>query len=65
MTWAALLPIIIRDGIPAAMRIWQLINSSEPPTQEEWDRLEALSHKTYDDYLREAQERANKRLGPQ
>lgn len=58
-TWAALLPIIIRDGIPAAMKIWQLLNNANPPTQADWDELELLSRKTYDDYLREAQERAN------
>lgn len=60
MNWAILLPIIIRDGIPAAMKIWQLVASNAAPTQADWDELESLSRKTYDDYLREAQERANK-----
>ena len=60
MNIAVLLPIIIRDGIPAAMRIWQLLKESREISQEDWDALIALSEKTYDDYIREAQERAAK-----
>lgn len=59
MTFAVLLPIIIRDGIPAAMKLWQLIGSNEEVTQEKWDELLGLSRKTYDDYIREARERAS------
>ena len=62
MTWITLLPIIIRDGIPAAMRLWQMVTSEKEITQEDWDTLEGLSQKTYDDYIREAEER-RKALG--
>jgi len=57
MTWAILLPIILRDGIPAAMRLWQLVTTNAEITQADWDSLEALSQKTYDDYIREAEAR--------
>lgn len=57
MNIAILLPIIIRDGIPAAMKIWQLMQSNDGVTQAMWDDLIALSEKTYDDYIREAEER--------
>jgi len=59
MTWAILLPIILRDGIPAAMRLWQLVTTNAEITQADWDSLEALSQKTYDDYIREAEARRN------
>ena len=54
MNWAILLPIIIRDGIPAAMEIWKLIQGDKKVSQEDWDRLLKLSQKTYDDYIKEA-----------
>lgn len=63
MNIAILLPIIIRDGIPAAMAIWQLIESKADITQTMWDELEAMSQKTYDDYIREAQARADAAKG--
>lgn len=58
ITWATLLPVILRDGIPAAMRLWQMLQSNEPVTQDKWDELARLSQKTYDDYIAEAQARA-------
>ena len=58
MNWALLLPIIIREGIPTAMRLWQLLKEDSPVTQEDWDALIVLSQKTYDDYIAEAQARA-------
>lgn len=39
MSFAALLPIIINEGIPAAMKLWQLIESKAVPTQAMWDDL--------------------------
>lgn len=41
MSFAALLPIIINEGIPAAMKLWQLIESKAVPTQQMWDDLMA------------------------
>jgi len=63
MNWLTMLPIIIRDGIPTAMRLWQLITSKDEVTQEQWDQLENLSKKTYDDYILQAQARRDAILG--
>ncbi len=52
MSFAALLPIIINDGIPAAMKLWQLIESKAVPTQQMWDDLMA-SRKSANDFMAE------------
>lgn len=59
MTLEVFLPIIIRDGIPAAMRLWQMLVNKEEVTQEKWDELNALVTIPYEQYINEAFDRAN------
>ncbi|MBA3357741.1 MAG: hypothetical protein H0U18_17730 [Pyrinomonadaceae bacterium] len=51
MGWEILIPIIAREGIPAAMRLWTLWKTGGEPTQKDWDELAAISKKSYDDYI--------------
>lgn len=60
LSWAELLPIVIRHGIPAAERLWTLFKNKEEVTEAHWEELRQLSKKTYDDYIAEAQARAGK-----
>ncbi len=56
MTWEIVLQLIIKYGIDAAFRIFQ-ITKEGPPDDAAWDKLKALSLKTYDDYLADAAKR--------
>lgn len=59
MTWITLFPIIVRYGLPFAMKLWDLANRGGDPTPEEWAELEALAMKDAEDYLNAARGRAN------
>lgn len=52
MGWELLIPIIAREGILVAAKLWQLFQTKAEPTQADWDELLALSRKTYDDYVK-------------
>lgn len=43
MPIAALIPLIIQYGIPAAEFIWSKFSSNTPVTQEDWDKLKAMA----------------------
>lgn len=52
--WTALIPVMVKYGVEFAYQLWANIKSDKEPTQEDWDKLLALSTKTYDDYVNEA-----------
>lgn len=58
MTWTILAPLIAQYGIPWAFEFWKIVVAHPEPTQESWDKLLALSQKTYADYIKDALERA-------
>lgn len=55
--WTVWLNLIITQGIPAAHKIWQLTQSKDAPTEEDWIALETLAQKRAEDYLAEARAR--------
>ena len=57
MTWELIARLIVLYGIEGAYKIWAITKEGEP-TVEAWEKLRALSLKAYDDYVREARERA-------
>jgi hypothetical protein len=46
MNWAALIPIIISQGLPVAEKLWALWTTGAVPTQSDWDALKALNLNT-------------------
>ena len=54
MTWAEIVPLIIRYGIPGAHEIVRIISESPTPTPEAWEKLLAVNRKTLDQYVTEA-----------
>jgi hypothetical protein len=52
MGWEILIPIIAREGILVAAKLWQLARTNTEPTQKDWDELIVLSQKKYDDYVK-------------
>lgn len=57
MSWDSIAALIIKFGIEQAYKIWAIAKEGDPDDAA-WDKLKALSLKSYDDYLREARERA-------
>jgi hypothetical protein len=57
LTWSDIIALIIRFGIDHAYKIWEIARSGEPD-EAAWAKLRALSLKTYDQYIAEAQARA-------
>jgi hypothetical protein len=52
MGWELLIPIIAREGILVAAKLWNLYRSNAEPTQADWDELTRLSKLKYDDYVK-------------
>lgn len=52
MGWAAILPLIIQFGVPAAKFLVGLIESKAAPTPADWLQLEALANQTPLDLLK-------------
>lgn len=53
MTYATLLALVLQHGLPTALEIAELFRNKredEKVTEEDWQRLEAISVKTYKDY---------------
>ena len=46
MNWAALIPIIISQGLPVAEKLWALWTTNATPAQTDWDALKALALNT-------------------
>ena len=57
MTWATVVQLIITYGIDQAFKIWEIAKAGEPD-EAAWEKLRALSLVSYDDYIRQARERA-------
>jgi hypothetical protein len=58
MNWATLIPIIVRYGVPYAYDFWKIVTTHTEPTEEAWQKLLALSEKSYSSYISDAQARA-------
>lgn len=59
MTWDAIVKLIVAYGIPQAFKLWEIASRyPSGPTPEAWEELKALSLVSYDDYIRQAEERA-------
>lgn len=58
LTWADILPLITRYGIEFAYKFWANSQNDAPPTEESWAELRSLA-KPYDQYILEAQQRAD------
>ena len=58
MTWAELIPIIAKYGIPYAFELWKVITKYPAPTAEAWNALFESTQKTLEDYI--AEERARR-----
>ncbi len=56
MNWSDIVALIIKYGIDQAFKIWQ-ISQEGAPTEESWEKLRALSLKTYDEYMADAEAR--------
>jgi len=61
MGWETIARLIITYGIDQAYKIWQIARSGEPD-EAAWEKLRALSLKSYDDYIAEAKARAQERF---
>lgn len=46
MSWEALIPVIIAQGLPVAEKLWALWTTGSVPTQADWDALKALALNT-------------------
>lgn len=57
MSWDTIAALIIKFGVDQAFKIWAISREGEPDDAA-WDKLKALSLKTYDDYIAEAKARA-------
>ncbi len=57
MSWALIVELIIKYGVEQAYKIWAIAKEGEPD-EAAWEKLRALSLKTYDEYLAEAKARA-------
>jgi hypothetical protein len=55
--WPALIPLIVRYGIPGAYEVWKIISKHPEPTEAAWQELLALNAKTDAQYLAEAEAR--------
>lgn len=52
MGWEVLIPIIAREGLLVAMKLWQLSRDSKVPTEQDWNDLQKLAGKKYEDYFK-------------
>ena len=57
MNWSTVIQLIITYGIDQAFAVWAIARQHGEPDEAAWEKLRALSLKTYDEYIREAQER--------
>jgi ribosomal protein L12E/L44/L45/RPP1/RPP2 len=57
MSWSVLLPLLAKFGIDATYRIYQITQEHPEPNDAAWAKLLALSGKTVDQYVAEAQAR--------
>lgn len=48
ITWAALIPLIIRYGLPFAERLWKNAENNVPVTSAEWAALRDLNETPFD-----------------
>jgi hypothetical protein len=64
MTWELAIGLILKYGPVAAWRIIEVIKSSPEVTKEAFDKIIAISQKSMEDYIREAEERAKGRPAP-
>jgi hypothetical protein len=48
LTWATLIPLIVKVGIPAAEKLWTLATSNAPVTPAEWKMLRDLNETPFD-----------------
>lgn len=48
-----LIPLVVKVGIEAAYHLIKLSQQNRLPTEEEWQKLIALSQKKYEDYVGE------------
>tara|TARA_R110000824_G_scaffold28928_7_gene96884 strand:+ start:1952 stop:2119 length:168 start_codon:yes stop_codon:yes gene_type:complete len=54
MNYATLAVLIVKHGIPTVLQIRKMLSEhkdSDEVTDEDWEKLEKISEKTYDDYL--------------
>lgn len=58
MTWAQLIPLIAKYGLPWAYQFWQTVQNKENPTEADWQTLLNLANKPLDQYIAEAKARA-------
>lgn len=52
MTWVTLIPLIAQYGLPYAEKLWQLLTTSSPPSQADFDALRALATQTAQDRMK-------------
>jgi hypothetical protein len=48
ITWATLIPIIAKYGLPLAERLWQNAANNAPVTPAEWKALRELNETPFD-----------------
>lgn len=58
MSWELIITLINQYGLPLAYKLWQLAESKLPPTQADWDILNALASQTAKSKLIDALNRA-------
>lgn len=48
LTWATLIPLIVKVGIPAAEKLWFNATNNVPVTAAEWKTLRELNETPFD-----------------
>jgi hypothetical protein len=56
VNWSDIAALIIKYGVEQAFKIWEIAQAGEPD-EAAWEKLRALSLKSYDDYIAEAKAR--------
>jgi len=59
MPWMTLIPLIATHGLPWVYEFWKIIRGKTEPTEEDWQKLLAISQKPLSQYIAEAQARAD------
>ena len=58
MNWSTVVQLIITYGIDQAFKVWEIARQHGEPDEASWEKLRALSLKSYDEYIAAARERA-------
>lgn len=64
MNWHCIVALILKVGVEQAFSIWKIVQEHGEPDEAAWEKLRALSLKTYDEYISDAKLRASRTILP-